>query len=93
MAHALEPPVIDWDRIRSPDECVPLMTRSIDRDTGQPQAGDVRLMDVDHGEHVRDARGRRFRVMGHGSVQGTVILRDRYRRMFHAVIETIVRPD
>lgn len=43
-----------------------------------------RLDRIDHGSRVVDRAGNRFLLMGWGSVQGTVILRDRYRRMFHA---------
>lgn len=74
---------IDWDKIRSIDDVIlPEPFPDHDRD-GNPGEGE-RLWDVDFGTRVVDRNGARFLLMSYGSVQGTVILRDRYRRMFHA---------
>lgn len=74
-------PDIDWDKIRSVDDVI--------LPTGFPETDGVYVTAVDrldrlpHGATVADAKGNRYLLMGWGSVQGSVILRDRYRRMFH----------
>jgi hypothetical protein len=74
---------IDWDKIRDCSDVVqPEPFAEYDRD-GNPGEG-VRLDHIEHGRRVVDSAGNRFLLMGWGSVQGSVILRDRYRRMFHA---------
>jgi hypothetical protein len=79
-----DPPCIDWAKIRDVNDVilpVPFSEEDVAANVG----------DVDFGTRVIDREGNRFLVMGHGSVQGSVILRDRYRRMFHADIDTRVR--
>lgn len=77
-------PAIDWEKIRDvSDVIVPDPFPAHDRD-GIPTKGAQPLYTIPFGTRVRDRAGSRFLVMGYGSVQGTVILRDRYRRMFHA---------
>lgn len=79
-------PEINWDRIRDvSDVILPVPFADSDQD-GNPGEGEW-LGYVAHGARVQDREGNRFLVMGHGSVQGTVILRDRYRRMFHADVD------
>lgn len=76
-------PDIDWSKIRDVNDVIrPRPFPEHDRD-GNPGEG-TSLFNVDHGSRVVDSAGNRYLLMGHGSMQGTVILRDRYRRMFHA---------
>lgn len=76
---------IDWTKIRDVDDCIVPDGFAV-RDDGSSDG--ERLAIIDHGRIVVDRVGERFRVMGYGSVQGSAILRDRYRRMFHADIDT-----
>lgn len=85
-------PAIDWSRIRSVDDVIAPTPFQLDADTGQCPTGTARLWDVEHGSRVVDSAGNRYLLMGYGSVQGTVILRDRYRRMFHADGSSVYRP-
>lgn len=75
--------VIDWDKIRSVDDVILPTPFKADADGNYPPRAQ-RLDHIEHGHRVVDARGVRFLLMGWGSVQGSVILRDRYRRLFHA---------
>lgn len=78
-------PVIDWDRIRDvSDVILPDDFPALDRYGDSSDDKAQRLDRISHGARVVDRAGNRFLLMGWGSVQGTVILRDRYRRMFHA---------
>lgn len=68
-------PDIDWDKIRSIDDVVQPV----------PFAGEGKRLDtIAHGTRVVDRLGNRYLLMGWGSVQGSVILRDRHRQQFHA---------
>ena len=83
---------IDWSKVRSVDECI--LPEGFSHADGQDQHGASSwqwLGHIAHGARVEDRVGNRFLIMGHGSVQGTVILRDRYRRMFHADIDQYLR--
>lgn len=84
-------PTIDWDRIRDTNDVILPTPFKLDGDTGQCPEGTARLDHIDHGARVEDAAGNRYLLMGWGSVQGTVILRDRYRRMFHADGDLVMR--
>lgn len=76
-------PEINWDKIRDTnDVTLPHPFPDHDQD-GQPSPH-PRLDQHVHGSRVVDAKGNRFLLMGHGSVQGSVILRDSKRRQFHA---------
>lgn len=78
-----DPPVIDWDKVRDVNDAIlPVPFPSHDQD-GCPGEGE-RLDHIAHGSRVVDSVGERYTLMGHGSVQGSVILRDRFGRMFHA---------
>lgn len=82
---------IDWSKVRSVDDCIlPVGFSHADGHelVGAPWEW---LGHVAHGSRVQDRVGNRFLIMGYGSVQGTVILRDRYRRMFHADIDQYLR--
>ncbi len=79
-------PDIDWTKIRDVNDVIlPVPFTSEQGSSLEPPW--QWLGHVEHGSRVVDRVGNRFLVMGHGSVQGTVILRDRYRRMFHADID------
>lgn len=77
-------PEINWETIRSIDDViVPHPFSELDRNH-EPNNIYPMLFNIEHGSRVRDMRGNRYLLLGWGSVQGTVILRDRYRRQFHA---------
>lgn len=89
--NAVDLPEINWDRLRNAgDHVMPHGFRAHDED-GNPGPG-IRLGMIDHGTRVVDAEGNRFLVMGWGSMQGTVVLRDRYRRMFMTDTDVRVWP-
>lgn len=82
---------IDYGKVRDINDVI-LPDPFPDRDrNGEPyRNGDgargvvTRLDRIRHGRRVSDRHGKRFLLMGYGAVQGTVVLRDRYRRMFYA---------
>ncbi len=93
---------IDWERVHACDDPRLVMIEGFrDRPDydGMPGYGPggrlpkvVWLGDIDDGARCEDAEGNRFRVMGSGSMQGTVVIRDRYRRMYQADIDYLVKP-
>jgi hypothetical protein len=77
---------INYDRIRTAGDHIMPEPFGADRDTGQYPDGTtwIGFGHVSPGQRLEDAAGQRFLVMAHGPMQGTVVLRDRYRRMFYA---------
>lgn len=76
-------PEIDWDKVRHAGDHVmpnPFPDHDVNGCPGEGQ----RLDHFARWSRVVDRDGNRFLLMGCGSVQGSVILRDRYGRMFHA---------
>jgi hypothetical protein len=77
---------INYDNVRhAGDHVMPEPFPNYDRD-GNPGEGEW-LGHIAHGTRIVDALGQRFLIMGPGCVQGTVVLRDRYRRMFYCDID------
>ena len=84
---------INWDKVRDIGDVSILPDNGFgrDHDTGEPVPGTEWLGHVPHGAKVTDKAGNRFTVLGYGSVQGSVILRNRYRQNFHADINILVK--
>lgn len=84
---------MDYDKVKSADDSrVPVISGiARDENTGLPPEGTCYLFDVPDYCQVEDGNGNRFRKMGYGFVQGSVIVRDRYRTMYQAYGDTIVR--
>ena len=84
---------MDYDKVRSADDSRVPTIRSIDRDpdTGQVPEGACYLYEVPDYCQIEDGNGNRFRKMGHGFVQGSYVVRDRYRTMYQTDGTAIVR--
>lgn len=83
-------PAFDHANVRDINDVHPLPDFFSRRD-GAELTGYEWLGHVRHGSVVADRYGARFRVMGYGAVQGSVTLRNRYRQMFYADIDQMVR--
>lgn len=81
---------IDWTKVGSGDDAILIDGFARDLD-GEFPPGTVYLYEIGHGERCEDRAGNRFRVMGHGSVQGSVVVRDRYGRMYMTDVLVRVR--
>lgn len=74
-------PIIDWAKLSDvSDVILPVPFRDTDRD-GNPGEGE-RLDRIAHGSRIVDSAGNRYLLMGWGSMQGTVVLRDANGRTF-----------
>lgn len=82
---------INYDRIRNAgDHVMPDPFPHHDQD-GVPTNGVQHLALFSPGERIIDRRGERFRVLAHGPMQGTVVLRDRHQAMFYADVDQYFR--
>jgi hypothetical protein len=65
-----------------------------DPDTGELPKGTTYIGygHVSEGQRLEDAAGNRFRLLAHGPMQGTAVLRDRNQRMFYVDTDLILRP-
>ena len=82
---------IDWDKVRDGSDCILIEGFKRDEDYPERNEGLIWLGHVSHGSKVIDRNGNRFTVVGYGSMQGSVVLRDRYRRMYMADTDCLVR--
>lgn len=74
-------PLIDWEKLSDvSDVILPVPFRDTDRE-GNPGEGE-RLDRIAHGSRIVDSAGNRYLLMGAGSMQGTVVLRDANGRTF-----------
>lgn len=81
---------IDWENISDvSDVILPAPFRRYDSD-GCETPGHW-LGHMEHGSTVVDREGTHFELLGHGSVQGSVILRDPQGHQFHADVDQWMR--
>lgn len=82
---------INWDRLHDGSDVILIDGFPKDRDTGEYPDETYRLDRVPVGARVQDRNGNRFRVLGAGSVQGSVVIHDRYRRQYMTDADVRVR--
>lgn len=87
--------LVDWDAICdvSRDPIIEIHGFPNDPDSGYPPEDTERLFNVSAGGRVIDRKGNSFLVLGPGSVQGSVAVRDDLRHDYQAVGDVSVRFD